>query len=136
MGLSYTQTSWCPTRSTCPVPPTGWGCCTSLCPVEFTEYSISALHGTGLEALRQAIFQALDVIRMYSKLPSAKDAGHGSAVHVAARGARCWNWPARCIKIISKSLKFARVWGKAVHDGTAMKGDYVLHDKDVVELHM
>jgi ribosome-interacting GTPase 1 len=33
-------------------------------------------------------------------------------------------------------LKFARVWGEAVHDGTPLKGDYVLHDKDVVELHM
>ena len=33
-------------------------------------------------------------------------------------------------------LKFARVWGSAVHDGTQVKGDYVLHDKDVVELHV
>ena len=33
-------------------------------------------------------------------------------------------------------LKFARVWGEAVHDATVVKGDYVLHDKDVVELHM
>ena len=30
----------------------------------------------------------------------------------------------------------ARVWGTAVHDGTQVKSDYVLHDKDVVELHM
>ena len=34
------------------------------------------------------------------------------------------------------NLKFARVWGSAVHDGTVVKGDYVLHDRDVVELHM
>jgi len=33
-------------------------------------------------------------------------------------------------------LKFARVWGSAVHDGTVVKGDYVLRDKDVVELHV
>ena len=32
-------------------------------------------------------------------------------------------------------LKSARVWGSQVHDGTTVKGDYVLHDKDVVELH-
>ncbi len=35
-----------------------------------------------------------------------------------------------------EGLKFARVWGSAVHDGTQVKGDYVLHDKDMVELHM
>lgn len=35
-----------------------------------------------------------------------------------------------------EGLKFARVWGSAVHDATVVKGDYVLHDQDVVELHM
>jgi hypothetical protein len=35
-----------------------------------------------------------------------------------------------------ENLKFARVWGDAVHDGAALKGDYVLRDKDIVELHM
>ena len=34
-----------------------------------------------------------------------------------------------------EKLKFARIWGTAVHDGTPMKGDYVLNDKDIVELH-
>ena len=32
-------------------------------------------------------------------------------------------------------LKFARVWGSQVHDGTVVKGDYVVHDRDIVELH-
>ena len=36
----------------------------------------------------------------------------------------------------ANKLKFARVWGSEVHDGTTVKGDYVVHDKDVVELHM
>jgi uncharacterized protein len=39
-------------------------------------------------------------------------------------------------KDFPEGLKHARVWGSAVHDGTQVKGDYVLHDQDVVELHM
>ena len=35
-----------------------------------------------------------------------------------------------------EGLKFGRVWGSEVHDGTQVKGDYVVHDKDVVELHV
>ncbi len=31
-----------------------------------------------------------------------------------------------------ENLKFARVWGSAVHDGTVVKGDYVLHDKTLL----
>ena len=27
------------------------------------------------------------------------------------------------------------VWGHEVYDGTTVKGDYVLHDQDIVELH-
>ena len=35
-------------------------------------------------------------------------------------------------KEFAQNLRFARVWGSNVHDGTTVKGDYVLHDKDVV----
>jgi len=34
------------------------------------------------------------------------------------------------------NLKFARVWGSQVHDGTQVSGDYVPYDRDVVELHV
>ena len=39
-------------------------------------------------------------------------------------------------KDFATNLKNARVWGSHVHDGTYVKGDYVLHDKDVIELHL
>ena len=29
----------------------------------------------------------------------------------------------------------ARVWGVAIHEGSTVRPDYVVHDKDVVELH-
>ncbi|HEX3872493.1 MAG TPA: TGS domain-containing protein, partial [Pirellulales bacterium] len=35
-----------------------------------------------------------------------------------------------------ETFKHARVWGTGVHDGTTVKGDHVLHDRDIVELHM
>ena len=37
---------------------------------------------------------------------------------------------------IAANFKYARVWGSGVlAPGTQMKGDYVVHDKDVVEIH-
>ena len=37
---------------------------------------------------------------------------------------------------MAANFKYARVWGTAVLEpGTQMKGDYVVHDKDVVEIH-
>ncbi|MEC7599669.1 MAG: hypothetical protein VX936_14885 [Planctomycetota bacterium] len=35
---------------------------------------------------------------------------------------------------MAKNLKNARVWGSQVHDGTMVKGDYVLSDRDIVEI--
>jgi len=34
------------------------------------------------------------------------------------------------------NLKTARVWGKNVFDGQMVGRDYILHDKDIVELHV
>ena len=39
-------------------------------------------------------------------------------------------------KDVASNLKHARVWGSQVHDGTSVKGDYVLADRDVVEIHV
>jgi ribosome-interacting GTPase 1 len=33
-------------------------------------------------------------------------------------------------------LKSARIWGTGVHPGQSVGRDHVLHDKDVVELHL
>jgi len=106
-----------------------------LCPLGFTEYVISAEQGTGVEALRQAIYAALDVIRVYSKLPTAKEPDRDRPFTVR-RGSPLIDLAGQVHKDFLKGLKFARVWGEAVHDGTVVKGDYELHDKDVVELHM
>jgi len=105
-----------------------------FCPLDFDEFVISAEQGTGLESLREAIYASLDVVRVYTKLPTAKEADYDKPFTVR-RGDTLLDVAALIHKDIASNLKFARVWGSEVHDGTAVKGDYVLHDKDVVEIH-
>jgi hypothetical protein len=105
-----------------------------LLPLDFDELIISAVSGSGLEDLRQAIYEALDVVRVYTKLPTAKEADFDKPFTVR-RGGTLLDVAVLVHKDFAENLKFARVWGEAVHDGTQVKGDYVLHDKDVVELH-
>jgi ribosome-interacting GTPase 1 len=106
-----------------------------LCPLEFPEYPISASHGEGLERLRDAIFQSLDVIRVYTKLPTAKQADFERPFTIP-RGHTLQDVAELVHKDFAEHLKFARIWGTGVHDGTVVKGDHVMHDKDVVELHV
>jgi len=105
------------------------------CPLEFPEYLVSALQGTGLEPLRDAIYAAMDTIRVYTKLPAAKQPDMDRPFTIR-RGRTLMELAEQVHKDYVEGLKFARVWGAAVHDGTVVKGDYVLHDKDIVELHI
>ena len=105
-----------------------------MLPLDFPEFVISAQEKTGLPELRDAIFKSLEVIRVYTKLPSAKEPDLDRPF-TCRRGATLLELAGLVHKDFLANLKFARVWGEAVHDGTSVKGDYVLHDKDIVELH-
>jgi ribosome-interacting GTPase 1 len=106
-----------------------------LVPLDFTEFVISAQHGANLENLRTEIYKSLDVVRVYSKLPSAKEADRDRPFTIK-QGGTLLEMAGMVHKDFRDNFKFARVWGSTVHDGTQVKGDYVLQDMDVVELHV
>lgn len=135
VGLSYTQTFVVPNKIDLPEAAARLDLFHELCPLDFREFPISAEKGTGLEELRQAVYQALDVVRVYTKLPTAKQADLDRPFTMR-RGSTLLEMAGQVHKDYLENLKFARVWGSAVHDGTTVKGDYILQDKDVVELHM
>lgn len=98
----------------------------------FELHRISALHGAGLEALREAVVAALRVIRVYTKQPG-KPADHG-APFVLPRGSSLTDLARLIHRDLEQQLKFARVWNEHT-DGLRVPRDYALEDKDVVELH-
>ncbi len=135
VGLSYTKTFSVPNKIDAPGATERLAMLHELLPLDFTEHVISAKTGIGLEALRDAIYRSLDVVRVYSKLPSAKEPDRERPFTVR-RGSTLLDVAGLVHKDFLEGLKFARVWGSAVHDGTQVKADYVLHDQDIVELHM
>jgi ribosome-interacting GTPase 1 len=93
----------------------------------------SALLGEGLEDLAREAFQALGVIRVYTKPPGAPPKldvplvlPAGSTVEEAAESLHK-SWRQR--------LKYALVWGSTKFPGQRVGRDYVLADGDIVELH-
>lgn len=135
VGLSYTRAFLVPNKMDLEDAAVRLELLHELVPLDFPEYPISAEHGIGLEALRNAIYHALDVVRVYSKLPSAKQPDL-ERPFTFRRGSTVLDMAEEVHKELAQNLKFARVWGSAVHDGTVVKGDYVLQDKDIVELHV
>jgi ribosome-interacting GTPase 1 len=135
IGLSFTRTFLVPNKIDLPEAQERLQLLHEFVPVDFPEYVISAEHGVGIEPLREAIYRSLDVVRVYTKHPNHKDPDYDRPFTVP-RGGTVYDVAELIHKDLAKNLKTARVWGQGVHDGTHVKGDHVLNDKDVVELHM
>jgi len=99
----------------------------------FSMLQVSAESGQGLEQLRQATFELLDVIRVYTKAPGKKL--ERTAPYLLKRGARLVDLAAHVHQDFLAQLKYARLWGHGKFEGQMVNRDHVLEDKDVVELH-
>lgn len=135
VGLSYTQTFLVHNKMDLPGAEDRIALLKEFCSLDFREYRISAEHGTGLEDLRNAIYQSLDVVRVYTKLPTKKEADFDKPFTLK-RGGTLLEVAELVHRDMATNFKYARVWGTGVlAPGTQMKGDYIVHDKDVVEIH-
>ena len=94
---------------------------------------VSAETGEGLDELRRRAFELLEIIRVYTKAPGKKL--ELTAPYVLKRGSRLVDLAAHVHHDFLTQLKFARVWGHGKFEGQMVNRDYLLADKDVVELH-
>jgi ribosome-interacting GTPase 1 len=99
----------------------------------FPMISVSAEKGEGLEDLKLAIFDRLSILRVYTKVPGRK--ADLTAPYVLKRGATVATLAEHVHKDLAESLKYARVWGHGKFEGQMVQRDYVLVDRDIVELH-
>ncbi len=100
----------------------------------FGMSAVSAQTGEDMERLRGEIYSALEIIRIYTKKP-----GHEPDMqqpYVIRRGSTLLEFAQTVHKDFVENLKFARVWGHTKFDGMKVTRDYVLKDRDVVELHI
>jgi hypothetical protein len=95
-------------------------------------HPVSAAAGRNLDALKQAIFERLQIMRIYSK-PPGKEPNMASPF-VLPIGSTVEEFAGRVHKDFLEHLKAARVWGQGVFDGQLVGREHVLHDGDVVEL--
>ena len=100
----------------------------------FPLVSISAREGVGLEEFKRAVYQALNIIRVYTKTPGSKAdltdpmiLEKGSTLEEAAESLH---------KDFYQNLKYAVVWGSGKYDGQRVSKGHVLQDGDIVEFHI
>lgn len=100
----------------------------------FPIVPMSAKMATGLELLKRKLFELLNIIRIYSKIPG-KEPDY-SQPFVLPKGSSVEEMASLVHKDFQKKLKFARIWGSGKFSGQKVKTGFVLSDGDVVELHI
>jgi len=95
---------------------------------------VSVNDETTLNALKEKIFQALEIIRVYTKAPG-KQPDMGTPF-VLKRGETVLDLAYNIHRDFPNRLKNARIWGSSKYDGQSVARDYVLEDGDIVELNV
>ncbi|NPV80848.1 MAG: TGS domain-containing protein [Firmicutes bacterium] len=95
---------------------------------------VSCKTGFNIELLRTWIFRVLGIIRIYSKIPGKEP--DMDAPFILKDGATVIDMAAAVHRDFPQRLKHARIWGSARFPGQSVPRDYVLKDKDIVELHL
>lgn len=102
--------------------------------VSYPTIFCSAQTGEGCDGISPFLFDALSVVRVYTKSPGKPferdkpfTVRRGDTIHDVARLVH---------KDFAKGLRFARVWGEGVFDGQQVGPDHRVSDGEIVELHL
>jgi len=95
--------------------------------------AVSAERGDGLSELKRAIFESLDLIRVYTR----KDGVVSDRPLAVRRGSTVRNLAELIHKEFAEKMRYARVWGRSVRiQGQRVGPDHVLEDGDTVEIYI
>ena len=100
----------------------------------FPLVSISAREGSGLEEFKRAVYQALNIIRVYTKTPGSK--ADMSDPMILEKGSTLGEAAESLHKDFYQNLKYAVVWGSGKYDGQRVSKGHILQEGDIVEFHI
>ena len=84
--------------------------------------------------LKNSLFEALSVIRIYTKQIGKEVDRHDPVV--LPTGATVEDAANAIHKDFGQKLKYARIWGQGRFDGQRVKSDFGLNDGDIIEFHI
>jgi len=101
--------------------------------VRFPAMATSAVTGAGIGRLAPFLFNALGIVRVYTKAPGKPP--EKTRPFPLRRGATVLDVARLVHQDLAGTLKFARIWGSGAFEGQQVGPDHLVADGDVVELH-
>jgi ribosome-interacting GTPase 1 len=100
----------------------------------FPLFPISAKEQMNLESVRREIYELLDILRVYTKIPG-KEPDLREPV-ILKKGSRIEEVALSVHRDFASQLKYARIWGSGKFEGQMVKRDHRVNEGDVIELHL
>lgn len=96
---------------------------------------ISAATGQNLDRFARAVFDALELVRVYTKIPGKK--ADLNAPYILHRGQTVQDAARQVHKDFAEHLKFARLFRiDGTRDGLMVERTHVVEDRDILEFHI
>ena len=101
--------------------------------LDFEVLPVSVESGQGLDEIGPLLFERLQVVRVYTKVPGEPaDMGRPFTLR---KGQTVFDLAGLVHKDIARGFKYARLWGDESFDGQQVGRDHVVADGDVIEIH-
>ncbi len=100
----------------------------------FPISAVSAAAGVGVEKLRRDIFNLLDIVRVYTKVPGKP--ADMTKPFTLPRGSDLMDVARAVHRDFPNKLRFAKAWGVGKPDGVMIARDQIIEDGDIIELHV
>jgi len=100
----------------------------------FPILPISAKGEMNFDEVKREIYQLLDIIRVYTKIPG-KEPDLTEPV-ILKKGSTVGDVALSVHKDFAAKLRYAKIWGSGKFDGQMVKRDYQVNEGDIIELHI
>jgi len=100
----------------------------------FPILPISAKEGMNFDELKKEVYQLLNIIRVYTKIPG-KEPDLTEPV-ILKKGSNVEDVALSIHKDFVAKLRYAKIWGSGKFDGQMVKKDYRVNEGDIIELHI
>jgi ribosome-interacting GTPase 1 len=105
-----------------------------LAGIGFPSLAVSTTTGEGLDRVAEFLFEQLEIVRVYTKLPGKPP--EEEKPFTVRRGATVMDVATLVHRDFAGSLRYARAWGKEVYDGQQVGPEHPVADGDILELHV
>jgi hypothetical protein len=95
--------------------------------------AVSCTNPEDLDQLKAFMFEFLNVVRVYTKVPGKK--ADKKDPFVLPRGASVLDLAGAVHRDMPEQLRYARIWGANTYPGQTVQRHHVLSDADILELH-